>query len=382
MALAPEILQFVQAHRDLLTLSVYLEGATNPSDRHEWRTELHNGLARLRARLQTASHEERETFEACVERLAERLPQSDAMLGAPGWAGFACSNGVIRAETLPVPVAVSVTWGRGARIAPYIEAVNPHPALVVVLTRQQATLYRLAGAELSKLEVIEARPKAGAGPHMGNSPRLGFHPGTRGETLTEAQDRHDRASAGQLATTVVRRIRALTDDDMPVVLGGAMETVTRIRESLPPGFAERTFVATALPARTTLAKTRRIAIEALSALRVARQRTLVAQVIERPHTHRHLALGLEPVSHAIDAGAVDLLLLSPAAVRSRPEETDNLIQRAFTEGADVEIVAPAAATMLDARAGGAAARLRHAVAETPPATFAPDESGSRALQTT
>jgi ribosomal protein L30E len=368
MSVAPRVLELVKAHRGVRTLSVYLDGAvTDFAERNHWRVELVHEIARVRETIHGASHAERETFDACAGRLLARLPRDDSMLGAPGWVGFACENGDVYTESLDTPVPMSVTWGPGLRIIPYVGAANAGTALVVVADQQHSTFYRLDGTELNELERHDSHAHVEVASHMGAAPRQGFHPGTRGEAQHDVTQREMREASDRLLKETVRRLRLRADDHEWVAIGGAHAEVARLAAALPESLFDRTCIVTSLRASTSRADTRRLATEALAAVRSGNQQRLVCEVVEMAKEKGRAVLGAERIARELEVGAVDLLVLSSAIPRERAEQTEELVRTALAEGAQVEVVKGAAAALLKVEAGGVAARLRF----RPAATTAP-----------
>jgi hypothetical protein len=365
MSVAPRVLELVKAHRGVRTLSVYLDGSvTDFAERNHWRVELVHEIARVRAAIHGASHAEREAFDACAERLVARLPRDDTMLGAPGWAGFACENGDVYTESLDTPVPMSVTWAPGLRIIPYVGATNAGSALVVITDREHSTFYSLNGAELRELERHDSHAHLEAGTHMGTSPRQGFHPGTRGEAQHDVTQREMREASDRLLKETVHRLRFRADNHGWVAIGGADEAVARLAAALPESLADRTCIVASLRASTSHADIRRLATEALAAVRSGVQRGLVCEVVELAKEKGRAVFGAERIARALELGAVELLLVSSAIPRERVDETEELVRTALGEGAQVEVVNGAAAALLKVEAGGVAARLRFSTAAT------------------
>jgi hypothetical protein len=105
----------------------------DPASRLVWRIELDRSLRDLRRWLVGSSHEERETFERCVERLEEVLAPFPRGTRSPGWAAFIV-NGVVRhAEALPVEMPTMVIWSTGMCVAPYIRALKETRPVMVAL---------------------------------------------------------------------------------------------------------------------------------------------------------------------------------------------------------------------------------------------------------
>lgn len=116
------LLDFVRAHRDEWTLSVYTEAApTDPAARRDWRLRLRQGLTDVRDSLAHTSSEERLAFERCAADVVSRSPSGDAPAGPDlGWACFAAASGAVIDLRLRDATETSVTWGPGARVLPYL----------------------------------------------------------------------------------------------------------------------------------------------------------------------------------------------------------------------------------------------------------------------
>ena len=368
MSVAPRVLELVKAHRGVQTLSVYLDGSvTDFAERKSWRVGLVHEVARVRETIHGASHTEREAFDACAKHLLARLPLDDVMLGALGWVGFACENGDVYTESLDTAVPMSVTWGPGLRIIPYVGAASAGTALVVIADQRHSTFYSLGGTELRELERHDSHAHIEVGSHMGTMPRQGFHPGTRGEAQHDVTQREMREASDRLLKETVRRLRLRAEGHQWVAIGGADAAVARLAAALPESLADRTCIVTSLRASASEADTRRLATEALAAVRSGNQQRLVCEVVAMAKEKGRAVLGAERVAREMELGAVDLLVLSSAIPRERVEETEALVRSALAEGAQVEVVRGAAAALLKVEAGGVAARLR----VSPAATTAP-----------
>jgi stalled ribosome rescue protein Dom34 len=365
MSVAPRVLELVRAHGNVRTLSVYLDGSvTDFAERNSWRVGLVHEIARVRETIHRTSHAEREAFDACAKQLLSRLPLDDMMLGAPGWVGFACENGDVYTESLDTPAPLSVTWGKGLRIIPYVGATNPGTALVVIADQKRSTFYSLVGTELHELERHDSHAHVEVASHMGTTPRQGFHPGTRGEAQHDVTQREMREASARLLKETLRRLRLRAEEHEWVAIGGSDAAVARLAAALPESLAARTCIVTSLRASMSEADTRRLATEALAAVRSGSQQRLVCEVVEMAKEKGRAVFGAERIARELELGAVDLLVLSSAIPRERVQETEQLVRTALTEGAQVEVVRGAAAALLKVEAGGVAARLRFRASET------------------
>ncbi len=78
------------------------------------------------------------------------------------------------------------------------------------------------------------------------------------------------------------------------------------------------------------------------------------------------------MQRALNARAVDLLLVTPGLVNRRQEEAEDLVRAALAQGADVEVLPERAAEKLDEIAEGVGARLRFPIDESLPADLRAD----------
>jgi Bacterial archaeo-eukaryotic release factor family 10 len=366
MSINAEVIRFARLHRGVKTLTIYINGeGPSPAQRARWRVPLRTAVDSARAAVAAAPPAERALFEACVERLMDALPKARRMLGAPGWVGLASEHPDVYIESLTAPVATSVDWLCGARLAPYFTVAGDPDALLAVVDREHARVYTLAASGLTPLEAIETRPHGDSATHMGTAPKPGFHTGTRGRTAHDASQRNDREAFQRHVSAVVGRLVALLDEEVPLVLGGASATVAHVAERLPAEFADRVVIAENILPTMEDPALLGPAREAVAGLRGARhQRHALAWTRLAHADHNgteHAAVGLEAVVHAASLDELDALLVSPALAAARPIEIEELIQRALVSGATVEIADPGAAVVLDTDAGGIAARLRFSV---------------------
>jgi stalled ribosome rescue protein Dom34 len=103
------------------------------------------------------------------------------------------------------------------------------------------------------------------------------------------------------------------------------------------------------------------ATRALQELDAARQVAMVRSLLDAVGASGHAACGAADVLHALERGAVDHLIVAPALVDRLPDALDQVVQEALGERAVIEVARPAAARLLEAQAGGIAARLRFPV---------------------
>ena len=114
---------------------------------------------------------------------------------------------------------------------------------------------------------------------------------------------------------------------------------------------------------------------AASELRAALGHELVERILERAGAGGRGARGVPAVQRAVQAGAVDMLVVSPHFLNSSELDVEALVRAAIGRGSDVEVLSGSAATELDERSEGVAARLRFPIDSRIPI----DVSGNGAL---
>lgn len=356
-----DLVRFIRAHREELTLSAYIESTpSDPADRRNWRVVLRQQLNQAREALGDASQAERDVFETCAENLMNILPSGDAMAG--GLACFCAAGGDLLRLSLAQGNETSVTWQAGPRIVPVLRVADRERALVVQVDRESARIARLEHGELSEVERIESDLNIDVGPHMGDVPRHGFHGGTRGSTATDDIQRQRREATDRLYSALLKRLTTVAAGDIGIILGGAPETTARVLHEMPATLAARTIVASGLPMTASDAEARASIRAALGELTQRRQHERVLELREQAHAKGHAAVGYNQVSRAVELHAISELIFSDEAWRRRPAEVEQLVQRALCDGAEVAHTDEASLEPLNDSAGGIVAALRFPLA--------------------
>lgn len=354
-----DLLTFLRAHRDELTLSVYIEAAPHdPAARRNWRLRLRQGLNEVRTSLTVAPGDEQDAFERCAAEVLGGLPHGDTAPATHGWACFATASGDVFATTLPDSTETNVSWGAGARVVPYLRNMTEGRALVVRVDREHARIQRWHDGELETLARLETAPPHDVGTHMGDAPRLGFHGGTRGRTGTDEEQRQRIDATERLLTDVRARVIALVEAHEPVLIGGGAAASAHLFDLLPDIVAARSVVVAALAMPLSDAATLPIVHDALIALDATRRMRRVTELRELAHARGRAAVGYAPASAAADLGAIAELIFSERAWRQHPDEIEDLVRRALFEGASVVLAPSFPNTPFDTDAEGIIAGLR------------------------
>ena len=354
-----DLLTFIRAHRDELTLSVYIEAApSDPAARRNWRVRLRQGLNEVRDSLECAPADEQDAFELCAAEVMGRLPNGDTAPATHGWACFAAASGEAFATTLPDSTETNVTWGPGAVIVPYLRHMSDGRALAVRIDREHATIQRCHDGGLETLARLDAESPHDVGTHMGDAPRQGFHGGTRGRTGADEEQRQKLEASERLQAEVRARILALVEAHEPVLIGGAATASAHLLDLLPDILANRAVLVPALVMPLTDTAALGIIHDALIALDSTMRMRRVTELRELSHAHGRAAVGYAPARAAADLGAIAELIFSERAWRQHPDQIEDLVQRALFEGASVVLAPTFPNTPYDRETEGIIAGLR------------------------
>jgi len=355
------LVSLVRESHDVVTLSVYVDGrVSDPAMRTRWRTELQNALDAVRAGVPPL---EREAFLICETRLEQVLSRFDGAIGAPGFVAFVTPDQVRFAEPVATPMPTIAFWSRGARVAPYVRALeHERPVLAVVGGSREVRLYKWHIGALERLESVQAHDvkaefEVPDRARTANS-AAGGHRNVRGATAADELRRLKDESLARLVADTVARVVEVAGTSGWVVLGGAKDVVPRVLQALPKAVAERTLVHPGLRSKATVPDIRAAVEEGAARLRHAREQRLVSELVERSHQNARATMGLAPTRSAIELGAVEELLLTPGAWAAHPAEVEQVVSGTLMQGGVVEHVDGEAARTLDVAGGGVGALLR------------------------
>lgn len=347
-------------------LSVYVEGQTDdPAQRDRWRLQLEQALEAERSRLADASREDRERFATCVGMLERELDSAGVPGARGGWVAFITPEGAWYSKSVPMRFATSAVWGRGAWVAPYVQALcEVHTVFVAVMDARAVWVYRYRHGELDRLDELHAHHHVDTPLHMGDTSRVGFHSGTRGVTGHDAAQRAHLEGTRRMLSEAAERIHKLAEEDGWIVLGGIANVVARMTPLLAP-LADRVSVADTLDVHSSPAEIAEAARRGAAALRERHELGAVHEIAHSAEAGALSALGEETTRKALEQSCVRELYLSPTFIDHRPEATSRALRRAFDQSAHVEVVTGKAAQQLD-ELGGIAAQLRYQPCPRPP----------------
>lgn len=371
-----ELVALERSLRDAPVLSVYIDGtAHDPAIQRAWRLQLDHALDDLRTWLADSSHDERARFAKCVALLEEQLGAFTGGIGAPGWAAFITSDGVRHAELVPVPMPTMAVWSTGPSIAPYVRALKQlRPVIVAVMDARKVALYRYQAGQAERVETLHAQHVVEAPSHMGDAPRPGFHPGTRGSTGQDEAQRSLLEGTRRMLHDFAERALSLAGSEGWILLGGIPRVTAHAAEMLSP-VAERVLRLESLDAHASAAEVAEAARVGASSLRTAADARQIGEIFGQADAGRLGVTGALPTQRALEQACVRALCVSERFVLDHAAEAEAAVRQALEQDAAVEEVTGAAAERLDARGGIAALlRFRPETIEPAPMTTASRES--------
>jgi hypothetical protein len=352
------LLSFTRAHQHELTLSVYIAASpADPSARQSWLVVLRHQLDRIRDELANRSAEEQAVFGRCVGRLFAKLPAQGTMPRDTAWAFFVAAGGAELQLSPPAGVETSASFGLGTQLVPFLRVAEPETALVVQVDRQAARLTPFREGTFGTPVLLEAEGIDEVGPVMSAAPKVGFHSGTRGRAGADEAQRQRREATERLHGTLIRRIGAMADANMPVVIGGMPESAAHVLEALPRALAARAVLAPELRMGAP-EQGEALVHAALHTLRARQQHERIHALREMAHANGRAAVGLEVTREAAARGAIAELIFSDRAWRQHPAELEELVHMVLADGADVQWAEPAAVGLMDGPVDGIIAGLR------------------------
>lgn len=335
MSAWPELVRFIRQHRLEPTLTVYVEALpAAPAGDRAAALRLRDALASLTREMEDAPPLEKADFDACTEDLIEALPSEDRRSRSAGWGYFRAASGERLIIPVPAGIETSATWATGPRVVPFLRASKPQSALVLQVDRRRARFSFLHDGIVEEIVSLEADEAVEVGSHMGATPSVGFHTGTHGRAAADEVQRQRREATDRLFALAVKRAVLLSEDHLPVLVGGPAAAVLRVMAEFPASLEERSARVPNLrmdhPERDVAAL-----VDALRSLTERQQRQRVEHLREDAHGQGRAAVGFEQAFRAAERGAIAELIFGDGAWRAQPEAIEWLLHRAIEAGADV-----------------------------------------------
>jgi hypothetical protein len=359
MLARPDLARLYRDLADQAILSVYLDvGQTDPAQRRAWKTRLEHE-ASLEARRVAAGEDDEALFRAALAHVTSEL-DGEGFIEGQGWVGFANAEGLLHHEALPVPMPDLVRFETGARVAPYVRGLKRlRPVSVAVGDRRRIRLFALQSGRLVELPGVVADQDLGDLSDGAVSKAGSRHSGQRGQTAADRARRVLDESAERLWKEATERVVDAVGDDGFVVLGGTPEAMGRLEALMPDRLRDRLETSGTLHVEMSTGDLEEAVAESASVLNKRLQAEWVDTVLDLARSGGRGVLGTEGTVRALKEMRVDTLLLSRDFVRDNPELADHCVGTALAQDAEIEEVSGPGADVLDAEAGGVAARLRY-----------------------
>jgi Bacterial archaeo-eukaryotic release factor family 10 len=368
-----------RSHRDERVLSAYIDGsAPDPAAQRTWRLHLDRAIKDVRSWLDESPRAERDDFEHCVRLLQDSLVGVDPTVQAPGWVAFITRDGVIDAQSVPVAVPTRLVWSNGPCLAPSLRVLGASNVVVVaVVDARKAELYKYQFGAIERADTIRAHHVIEPPSHMGDTPRQGFHGGTRGSTGTDAAQQSLLESRDRMLSEAAERAQHIAGPTGWLVVGGIPSVAARLEELLAASAPERVSRLEHLDVHSPESVIAEAAKTGAATLRDARNIERVHQIVDRAASGGLGAVGEAATKSALAAESVHELFITRRYLEDHAPDAESAVAKAFDQAAAVEEVAGAAAELLDAH-GGIGAELRFVTSEVSKLADAEREAAGQA----
>jgi hypothetical protein len=359
-----QLARLERAARDSLVLNAYVDATELDSvSRRSWRHTLADGIVAQRKALAGAPHAERNAFDRAAARLDEATARMrDDLDGAPGWVAFVTADGFLHWGHTDTAPGTHLSWRMGIATPSYLRLMHDDGKVVVgVVNTREAEVYEWAGGDPERVARLEAHAHVGRAHHMGDSPREGFHAGTRGTALTDAARRALDVGRDQLLRDVVAELEGRGRPSGWIVVSGSRAMAREALEGLGVAARKRALHMDGLSGTSSLADVGRVAAAGRDQLRAAQERQRVSELIDRAVGRHRGVLGPEPTLEALRSGAARDVFASPAFFAQDSGNVEAVALAVLEHGAAIHEVTDAAAARLDGECHGVAATLRFAV---------------------
>lgn len=341
-------------------LTVYLDGVgKDPARRRVWRRRLAQEMEREEHRIGLTDSHERQAFEAARERVMREVDGFQSFLPGKGFVAFATADDIRHLENLPVQVPNLVRWGTGPRVSPYVRGLKQlRPMVTALVDGRRGRVFLYKEGEVTEVLDLRSDTVVGDLSDVGTRTHSAAHSGSRGQTATDAAQRYLELGKERMLKDVKELVCELAGDDGFVLLGGDQDALSVLRPMMPSTMERRILENSSLRLEMTLPEVKAASAEGASALAKRRQEALLNQVMEQAYSRGNGCLGGQDTVRALDAGAVDILILSRPFVEVNPDYADQCVTKAFEQGAEVRVFGGAPSDRLDEVGGGIGARLR------------------------
>lgn len=355
------LVELFQMLRRREVLSVYVDAEQrDPAQRDAWRVNLDREVSRLRRTLEQERVSDLAGFDSAWALVTGLLRTDEhGSMTKRGWVAFATPDRIWHAGGVPAHMPSSVSWKKGMRAAPYVRALKQQrPVTVVLVDGRRARIFEQVEGGITELEGVLADADLGDLTDVGMRKASARSTGMRGETSTDQAQRLREVAAERMRKSLADFIDARVGQDGVVVVGGSPEAARKLVAILPRRLRGRVSEYPSLHLDMGAAEVREAIRTAAGDLSEHGHGTMVAEVVDTTRAGGKGAMGEKDTLAALEAKAVDTLLLSRAFIGANPRVADDAVGLAFVQGADVEEVSGSAGERLDRDAAGIAARLR------------------------
>jgi stalled ribosome rescue protein Dom34 len=238
-------------------------------------------------------------------------------------------------------------------------------AVVVLVDARNAIIARCAGGLLTRIHSVRAPRTEGTSDHMGDTPRQSYHPGTRGETATDAAQRARAAARREFISDLSPIVAHSAAPTELIVVGGNRLFANALSESLAKSHGREAIVANHLHRALAAEEIVDLVTTAIAGYLAERDLSDVQMLLERTGAHTTGVVGPIATLDAAEHGAVDVVFMTRDYQLKHAAEAERIASATRAQNGSVIAVTDRAGDILDAQAGGVGALLRFALHKIP-----------------
>jgi hypothetical protein len=268
---------------------------------------------------------ERESFDKDRDRILEFLEDSEFDNSSRSIVIFACAGeGIWEVLELAVPIPTQASIDRTPLLYPLARALDAYERFALCIAdSQSARVYTVAMGRLDSEESV-------------GGPTINYKM-TGGLSQRRIQQRIENAVSDHVRDVANRLEELVFQEDIPrIVLGGDEIMLTEFKNHLSDRAWDRVVTVERLDIRLPQDEAVSRAMEAVQNAERLEARDLARQARDNSLAGGLGAFGEKPVRHALDQGAVDILLMDPTF--SNRETRDELATTAISMGGRIEFV--------------------------------------------
>ena len=343
--------------------TVFLDGSQrDPAQRTAWRRAYQSECDHLLSRLKLTRPADAAAAEASLKHIGESLRPHEGFLPSPSWVGVASPERLEWAEQIPIPFDLSVNWGTGPLVTPYLPVVGlADSLLMVVVDHTRGDLYAHKKGELTLKDTFEVEETFEAPVGVGVIKSAGGTTGFRGFPAKDDAQGALAADRERMFEAVRAGISRRAGEDRWILVCAPPDVKTSLSRGLGPDLQTRVLDGGSPDFSLSESDRLGLARDAIRQARQRRDRALLDQILNDLGPGGRGVTGRQDTLKALSQDAAGALLVSETMVRTEAHAVEPFVREALRSGADVRLCDGTAGDLLMQKGQGFAGQLRFAI---------------------